>query len=169
MRQPRFLQLSVATSLFAALLIQPPAGAQRPPRVDPAPLASFTPEQAAQGKIAYAAQCGSCHGKNLSGSEFATPLNGTAFSLNWGGKPADALFTFIRTRMPPAAIGSLTPDATAGLLAYLLQVNGAARGRCQHPGRAANPAQSSRQGIPNDAAVTPVAAGAQGVRAQSAG
>ncbi|HTC54510.1 MAG TPA: PQQ-binding-like beta-propeller repeat protein [Steroidobacteraceae bacterium] len=128
MRQPRFLQLSVATSLFAALLIQPPAGAQRPPRVDPAPLASFTPEQAAQGKIAYAAQCGSCHGKNLSGSEFATPLNGTAFSLNWGGKPADALFTFIRTRMPPAAIGSLTPDATAGLLAYLLQVNGAKAG-----------------------------------------
>ncbi len=80
----------------------------------PAPLASYTPEQATRGRTLYAAQCGNCHGKNLGGSEFATPLNGTAFSLNWGGKSAESLFTFIRTRMPPTAIGSLTPDATAG-------------------------------------------------------
>jgi alcohol dehydrogenase (cytochrome c) len=124
-RQPRFRPLSVGLGVFAALLSQSPSLAQRPPRVDPAPLASFTPEQAAQGKTVYAAQCGNCHGRNLGGSEFATPLNGTAFSLNWGGKSADALFTFIRTRMPPTAIGSLTPDATAGVVAYLLQVNGA--------------------------------------------
>src|SRR5580692_12714580 len=127
-RQARFLQLSVGLGIFAALLTQSAARAQRPPRVDPAPLASFTPEQAAQGRTIYAAQCGNCHGRNLSGSEFATPLNGTAFSLNWGGKTAGELFTFIHTRMPPAAIGSLTPEATAGLVAYLLQMNGAQAG-----------------------------------------
>ena len=43
-------------------------------------------------------------------------------------KPADALLTFIRTRMPPTAAGSLTPQATAGVVAYLLQVNGAKAG-----------------------------------------
>src|SRR5580693_7469330 len=128
MLQRQVLQLILGVGMIAALLMAPPAGAQRPPRNDPAPLASFTPEQAAQGKTVYAAQCGNCHGRNLGGSEFATPLNGTAFSLNWGGKPADALFTFIRTRMPPTAIGSLTPEATAGLVAFLLQVNGAKPG-----------------------------------------
>ena len=30
--------------------------------------------------------------------------------------------------MPPTAVGSLTPEATAGLVAYLLQVNGAKAG-----------------------------------------
>ena len=107
---------------------RPPPGHSVLPRVNPAPLASFTTDQAAQGKTVYAAQCGSCHGRNLSGSEFATPLNGTAFSLNWGAKSAAALFTFIRSRMPPAAAGSLTPEATAGVVAYLLQVNGARAG-----------------------------------------
>src|ERR1700742_2304626 len=117
------MKVYVAVGIFAAVL-SGPCVAQRP-RIDPAPLATYTGEQASQGKTLYAQQCGNCHGKNLSGSEFATPLNGTAFSLNWGGKPADQLFPFIRTRMPPTAVGSLSPDATAALVAYILQVNGA--------------------------------------------
>jgi len=128
MRKPRALQMFLACGMLAAVLFQAPARAQRPPRADPRPLAGFTADQAAAGKTLYAAQCGSCHGKNLSGSEFATPLNGTAFSLNWGGKAAAELFTFVRTRMPPAAIGSLTPQATAALVAYVLEVNGAKAG-----------------------------------------
>jgi alcohol dehydrogenase (cytochrome c) len=117
------MKIYMAVGMIAAVL-SAPSEAQRP-RVDPAPLATYTGAQATQGKALYAQQCGNCHGKNLSGSEFATPLNGTAFSLNWGGKPADQLFTFIRTRMPPTAVGSLTPDATAALVAYIFQVNGA--------------------------------------------
>ncbi len=124
-RQRRIARKLLAFGIAAAVLVQAPTRAQRPPRVDPASLATFTPDQAAAGRTLYAAQCGNCHGKNLSGSEFATPLNGTAFSLNWGGKTVAELFTFIRTRMPPTAMGSLTPQATADLLAYLLQVNGA--------------------------------------------
>ena len=126
-RHWRFVQNSLAGGIFA-LVMMAPVQAQRAPRVDPRPFATFTAEQAAQGQTVYAGKCGSCHGRNLSGSEFATPLNGTAFSLNWGGKSTGELFTFIRTRMPPTAIGSLTPQATAGLVAYLLQVNGAKAG-----------------------------------------
>jgi alcohol dehydrogenase (cytochrome c) len=121
MRHWRFLQALVL------VVVVTPGLAQRPPR-ETGPAATFTADQAAAGKTVYAQQCGNCHGKNLSGSEFATPLNGNAFSLNWGGKPAGALFTFIKTRMPPAAAGSLSPEATAGLVAYLLQVNGAKPG-----------------------------------------
>ena len=126
-RHRRFLRNSLAGGVFA-LVIMAPVQAQRPPRVAALPYATFTADQAAQGQSVYAKQCGSCHGKNLSGSEFATPLNGNAFSLNWGGKSTGELFTFIRTRMPPTAVGSLTPQATAGLVAYLLQVNGAKAG-----------------------------------------
>jgi alcohol dehydrogenase (cytochrome c) len=127
-RHWRFRRKFPALGLLAAIVIQAPADAQRPPRGPMGPFATFTAEQAAKGKTVYAQQCGNCHGRNLSGSEFATPLNGNAFSLNWGGKTAGALFTFIRTRMPPTAVGSLTPDATAGLVAFLLQINGAKAG-----------------------------------------
>ncbi len=99
-RQQRFLRIFPALAMFAAVLMQSPAGAQRAARTELGPLATFAPDQAAQGKTLYGQQCGSCHGRSLSGSEFAAPLNGNAFSLNWGGKPAAELFTFIRTRMP---------------------------------------------------------------------
>ena len=112
---------------LAVVLIVTPALAQRPSR-ETGPAATYTAGQAAAGKTDYAQKCGSCHGRNLSGSEFATPLNGNAFSLNWGGKSAGALFTFIKTRMPPTAAGSLSPESTAGLVAYLLQVNGTKAG-----------------------------------------
>src|SRR5580692_7939919 len=111
------------TVLVAVLLVSAESSAQRP-LPESSPAAPFTATQAAQGKTVYAQACASCHGRNLSGSEFATALNGNSFSQNWGGKPAGGLFTFIRTRMPPAAAGSLTPEVTAQLVAYLMQVNG---------------------------------------------
>src|SRR6185437_11007912 len=94
---------------------------------------TFTAEQASAGKQAYAAQCSSCHGRTLSGGEFAGPLNGNRFSQDWGGKTAEALFTFVRTRMPPTKPNSLTPQATAAVLAYLIEVNGGTAGAVALP------------------------------------
>lgn len=102
--------------------------AQRPA---PKPLVTFTAAQAAQGKVLYAHECASCHGNNLSGSEFASALNGNTFSQNWGGKAAEALFIFVHDRMPPAKAGSLTPQATAQLLSFLAQVNGGQAGNAE--------------------------------------
>jgi alcohol dehydrogenase (cytochrome c) len=110
------LVVLLCTALSASLV--------RAQRAPPKPAVTFTAAQAAQGKRIYAQECASCHGSHLSGSEFASPLNGNTFSQNWGGKPADALFTFVHDRMPPAKAGSLTPEATAQLVAYLAQVNG---------------------------------------------
>src|SRR5271170_2771306 len=104
-RQSQVTRIAI---LAATLLLSAESHAQRPPP-ESSPAAPFTATQAAQGKTVYASECASCHGRNLSGSEFATALNGNSFSQNWGGKPAAGLFTFIRTRMPPAAVGSLTP------------------------------------------------------------
>lgn len=99
----------------------------------PRTAATFTAEQASAGKQVYTAQCASCHGRTLGGGESVGALNGNQFSQDWGGKTAEALFTFVRTRMPPAKPGSLSPEATAAVVAYLVQVNGGAAGRTPLP------------------------------------
>jgi len=111
---PLTLSILLATAA-APQPAQPPAAAAGP---------TFSAEQAGRGKTQYATECASCHGPNLSGGDTASALNGNTFSQNWGGKSAESLFTFIRTRMPPGKPGSLGAAATADLVAYLLQVNG---------------------------------------------
>ncbi|MGA8014218.1 MAG: PQQ-binding-like beta-propeller repeat protein [Candidatus Acidiferrales bacterium] len=114
----------VAMAAFIAALAPAPLLAQNMQIGNSRNVATFTAAQAAQGKDAYAKTCASCHGTNLGGSEFASSLRGATFSLNWGGQNAAALFTFIATKMPPASPGSLGPDATAQLVAFILQTNG---------------------------------------------
>jgi alcohol dehydrogenase (cytochrome c) len=112
------------------------SGAQGP-QFNSRNIATYTAEQAAQGKEVYAKTCASCHGENLNGSEFASALKGMAFSNNWGGKTADALVTYIRTQMPPASPGELGPEAAARVVAFLLQQNGIAPGTAELPQDAA--------------------------------
>ena len=51
MRQPRAVRMFLACAMLAAVLFQASARAQRPPRPDPAPLATFTAEQAVAGRM----------------------------------------------------------------------------------------------------------------------
>jgi len=96
-------------------------------------IATFTAEQAAQGKAAYAKNCASCHGEDLSGGEFAGSLKGITFSQHWGGKTAEALLTYTSTKMPPAAPGSLGDNTYAGIVAYMLEQNGTQPGDAEFP------------------------------------
>lgn len=89
--------------------------------------ASYTADQAADGKQVYAERCVSCHGANLDDGPFAPPLSGEQFQLNWGGKPVDGLLGKLRT-MPPGSPGGLEADAYIQLLAYLLKANQVAAG-----------------------------------------
>jgi alcohol dehydrogenase (cytochrome c) len=127
------LGCSIAMAAFVTVPSPTPLlaqSAQAPAKLN---LATFTAAQATQGKDAYAKTCASCHGTTLGGSEFASALRGTAFINNWGGKSADLLFTQIATKMPPASPGSLSPEATAQLVAYILQANGVAPGDKEFP------------------------------------
>jgi alcohol dehydrogenase (cytochrome c) len=99
--------------------LSPVAGAQ----ALPTPV-GYTQAQAEQGQSVYAEQCASCHGANLDDGEFGPPLKGIDFRERWGGKPPDALFTQVSTRMPPARPGSLGDQTYVRLLAYILQENG---------------------------------------------
>jgi alcohol dehydrogenase (cytochrome c) len=98
-----------------------------------AQVVAFTAAQAAQGKTAYTQNCESCHGANLDDGQFGPPLRGEPFNRQWGGKPADAVFTYMSTRMPPGNTGSLGNPAYASILAYLVQSNGGQPGALALP------------------------------------
>ena len=89
--------------------------------------ARLTPAQAEAGKGAYGGACVSCHGEALEGA-VGPALKGAAFMASWNDKTPQALFTVIKDTMPPTAAGSLTPQTSLALVAYILQANGAVMG-----------------------------------------
>ncbi len=88
------------------------------------PAVSLTAEQASRGKAVYDDNCGSCHGANLDNGEFGPPLKGSSFKMHWASQSANALFTYIATKMPPAAPAGLTDRAYSDVEAYVLRANG---------------------------------------------
>ena len=87
----------------------------------------FTADQSAAGWAAYGRQCGECHGQGLFGAE-APALRGVDFLNGWAGQTTDELFTYLRDEMPPGLGGSLADGVYLGLVAYILDMNGARPG-----------------------------------------
>jgi PQQ-dependent dehydrogenase (methanol/ethanol family) len=117
----------------ALLATLAPHGALRAQGVLIRNIPALTAEQSARGKTAYAKDCASCHGQDLSGGQFAGSLRGVTFSQNWGGKTAEAFFTYVSTKMPPAAPDSLGDSTYAEIAAYILDVNGTQPGDTELP------------------------------------
>jgi sugar lactone lactonase YvrE/mono/diheme cytochrome c family protein len=84
----------------------------------------YTDAQAQRGQAAYATNCQACHGAQLAGVGEAKPLAGPEFLANWNGLSVGDLFERVRTTMPQNAPRSLTHEAYADILAYLLKFNG---------------------------------------------
>jgi quinoprotein glucose dehydrogenase len=83
----------------------------------------FSAAQAKRGQERYAAQCAVCHGDTLSGGESAPPLAGGEFLSNWNGLTVGDLFDRTRSTMPQSKPGSLSREANAEIIAYLLNAN----------------------------------------------
>jgi mono/diheme cytochrome c family protein len=83
----------------------------------------YTEEQAKRGEEMYRKECASCHGDSLVGGGGAAPLTGGAFLSNWNGLTVGDLFERIRKTMPQGALGKLTKQQDADVLAYLLSFN----------------------------------------------
>jgi len=96
----------------------------------------YTAEQAKRGEAVYKEQCAACHGDNLEGSGPMPPLAGKDFLANWGGKPVAEVFDKTQTSMPATAPGSLTPEQTADVIAYILSVGKYPAGSADLPGKA---------------------------------
>ena len=88
----------------------------------------FTAEQASAGRIAYQANCSTCHGPELAGRNEAPQLAGNNFLSAWGSRTVRDLTTYIRTTMPPGAPGSVPEKSCVDITAFLLESNGTAAG-----------------------------------------
>ena len=93
----------------------------------------YTTEQAKRGQARYNQQCASCHGDTLAGGESAPPLAGGEFLSTWNGLTAGELFDRTRTTMPQSRPGSLSREANAEILAYILSANQFPAGKAELP------------------------------------
>lgn len=83
----------------------------------------YTEEQAKRGQARYNELCSSCHGDTLGGGESAPPLAGGEFLANWNTLTMGDLFDRTRSTMPQNKPGSLSREANAEILAYVLSAN----------------------------------------------
>jgi mono/diheme cytochrome c family protein len=84
----------------------------------------YTIEQAARGKTVYDQQCASCHGNMATVTpEMAALLNDSGFQNLWRDRSLARLFSRIRETMPQDKPGSLSPEQTAEIIAYILSAN----------------------------------------------
>jgi len=83
----------------------------------------FSADQAKRGQARYNELCSTCHGQSLEGGESAPPLAGGEFLSNWNTLSVGDLFDRTRSTMPQSKPGSLSREANAEILAYLLSAN----------------------------------------------
>ena len=83
----------------------------------------FSDDQARRGQARYKELCASCHGDTLEGGESAPPLAGGEFLSNWNTLSVGDLFDRTRSTMPQSKPGSLSREANAEIMAFLLSAN----------------------------------------------
>ncbi len=83
----------------------------------------YTAEQATRGEGAYERECATCHLADLLGDGIAPALTGAAFDFRWSDLSIGDMFVAIRATMPQGAPASLSPQAYADIVSYMLQRN----------------------------------------------
>ncbi len=119
MRKKNILLLSATAMVSAALAtVAFGQGATGP----------FTQAQVDAGRQAYADNCAACHQADLSGTNDAPQLAGSAFIGAWKGRTTEALYNKISKTMPAGRGGSLDEATYTSIVAYILRANGATPG-----------------------------------------
>lgn len=93
----------------------------------PATTSVFTKAQADAGRVTYKNSCASCHTPDLGGSAEFPQLAGDDFMSAWKTRTSKDLYDFIHATMPPEG-PMLTSDQALGIVAFILQQNGATEG-----------------------------------------
>lgn len=84
----------------------------------------YTVEQADRGEALYDDRCTVCHGEiRAIVPEMAALLGDHTFRANWRGRALGELFGLIQETMPQDAPGSLSPQQSAEIVAYILSGN----------------------------------------------
>ena len=83
----------------------------------------YTEEQATRGAQVYQDECTFCHLDDLQGDAFATPLIEDAFTARWEGGNLGDLMIVIQVTMPADRPNTMSNEAVADVIAYLLKMN----------------------------------------------
>lgn len=95
----------------------------------------FTDAQAQRAEALFKDECSACHGNKLTGdsSKNAPPLTGHDFEAEWKDRTVGDLFKKIMRKMPQDDPGTLTPQQTADLVAFILSFNKYPSGKVELP------------------------------------
>jgi len=93
----------------------------------------YTEDQAKRGEVVSNKLCVSCHGPDLSGGEAGPTLVGLEFLGNWNALSIGDFFDRVHATMPADAPGSLTPQQTSDVTAYVLKLNKFPAGQTELP------------------------------------
>lgn len=93
----------------------------------------YTEEQAKRGEALSNKLCTSCHGPDLSGGEAGPTLVGLEFVGNWNNLTAADFFDRVHATMPADAPGTLTPQQTSDVSAYVFKLNKYPAGQTELP------------------------------------
>ena len=100
----------------------------------------YTAAQAARGEAVYTKNCIECHLRDLTGGNPeaapAPALTGNEFTSYWNGKSIDGVWDSIRMNMPKSDPGTITPEQSADILAYIISFNKGPSGSTELPPQA---------------------------------
>lgn len=83
----------------------------------------YTEDQAKRGEAVSNKFCTSCHGPELSGGEAGPTLVGLEFLGNWNNLTVGDFYDRVHSTMPADAPGTLTPQQTSDVMAYVFKLN----------------------------------------------
>ncbi len=122
--------LAGAVSSGLAASAKAPPRATAPKQAAPKPVsggaASFTADQAWQGRFGYIARCAQCHGGDLHGY-FGPALQGPDSNVPW--QTPKQVWTYMTVHMPAGDAGALPQKQYLEIMAYLMQSSGRRAGR----------------------------------------
>ena len=83
----------------------------------------YTEEQAKRGEVVSNKLCTSCHGPELSGGEAGPTLVGLEFTAVWNNQTVLDFYDRTHATMPADAPGTMTPQQTSDVIAYVFKLN----------------------------------------------
>lgn len=97
----------------------------------------YSEAQAKRGEATYTQKCVGCHGPDLMGADTAPSLTGADFNAGWNDQSADDLVDRIYTTMPADAVGSLSREQVADVVAFIFAKDGFPMGAADLPSASA--------------------------------
>ena len=117
----RLLGIALATGIGAASL----AGVTAAVRQTQSVLEGiYTNTQANRGQVLYHNVCESCHAPDLAGGKVVPEMVGQTFVARWSGQTVGDLFERVLVSMPEDDPSSVSRQAKADIVAFVLRVNG---------------------------------------------